>query len=54
MKYLIILHKSKFGYDINVPVLPGCHSQGVTKREAMSNIKDAISTYLDMEQGDIH
>lgn len=53
MKYLIVLHKSKFGYDIHVPALPGCHSQGETKREAMSNIKDAIFTYLDMERAEL-
>lgn len=53
MKYLIVLHKSKFGYDIHVPALPGCHSQGETKREAMNNIKDAIFTYLDMERSEL-
>ena len=53
MKYLIVLHKSKFGYDIHVPALPGCHSQGLTKSEAKSNIKDAIFTYLDMERAEL-
>lgn len=48
MKYLILLHKSKYGYDVHVPAFPGCHSQGNTKKAALENIKDAISTYLDM------
>lgn len=49
MKYLILLHKSEYGYDVHVPALPGCHSQGDTEQEALENIKDAISTYLGME-----
>lgn len=48
MKYLVIFHKSKYGYDVHVPALPGCHSQGATEKEALKNIKDAILTYLEM------
>lgn len=46
MKYLVLAHKSKYGYDIHVPGLPGCHSQGSTRKEAFENIKDAIISYL--------
>ena len=46
MKYLIVIHKSKYGYDVRVPALPGCHSQGKTKKEALENIGDAILTYI--------
>ena len=53
MKYLVIIHKSKYGYDVHVPALPGCHSQGETKEEALNNIKDAIRVYLDMEREDL-
>ena len=49
MKYLILIHKSKYGFDVHAPSLPGCHSQGRTEREAMENIRDAIRTYLDMD-----
>ncbi len=49
MKYLTILHKSKYGYDIHVPALPGCVSQGDTEQEALENIKDAILGYLTAE-----
>ena len=49
MKFRAILHKSKYGYDIHVPALPGCASQGDTEQEALENIKDAIKTYLEME-----
>jgi predicted RNase H-like HicB family nuclease len=53
MKYLTLIHKSKYGYDIHVPGLPGCHSQGATKKEALKNIRDAISTYLEMEKEEL-
>jgi len=53
MKYLVVIHKSKYGYDVHVPALPGCHSQGETKREALENIEDAILTYLEMEKKEL-
>lgn len=53
MKYLVMVHKSKYGYDVCVPTLPGCHSQGKTEKEALENIKDAILTYLEMEQEEL-
>lgn len=30
-----------------VPSLPGCISQGKTKEEAITNIKEAIKAYID-------
>ena len=53
MKYSVIIHKSKYGYDVHAPALPGCHSQGDTEKEALVNIKDAILTYLEMERGEL-
>lgn len=53
MKYLTIIHKSRYGYDIHVPALPGCHSQGKTKKEALENIQDAILTYLAMTREEL-
>ena len=53
MKYLTVVHKSKYGYDVHVPALPGCHSQGDTEREAIENIQDAIVTYLGMEKEEL-
>ena len=49
MKYLTILRKTAYGYDVHVPALPGCHSQGDTVEEALENIQDAILTYLEIE-----
>lgn len=34
------------GYVVDVPNLPGCMSQGKTKREAIRNVRDAIEGYL--------
>ena len=53
MKYLIAIRKTKYGYDVHAPALPGCHSQGETEKEAMENIGDAILTYLDMTKGEL-
>ena len=53
MKYQVIIRKSDYGYDVQVPALPGCHSQGDTEQEALENIKDAILTYLEMEQDEL-
>ncbi len=49
MKYTAILHKSEYGFDVHVPALPGCHSQGDSEEEALANIQDAIQTYLGIE-----
>ena len=46
MKYRCALHKSKEGYSVSVPGLPGCWSQGATEKEAVENIRDAIREYL--------
>lgn len=48
MKYPVVVHKSEHGYDVHCPLLPGCHSQGDTQKEALENIKGAIMTYLEM------
>jgi len=48
MEYTVVVHKSRYGYDVHCPALPGCHSQGETQAEAVENIKDAIATYLEM------
>ncbi len=34
-------------YAVQCPGLPGCWSQGETEEEALENIRDAISTYLE-------
>ena len=47
MKYKVALKKSKEGYSVSCPGLPGCWSQGKTEDEALENIQDAIREYLE-------
>jgi len=35
------------GYSVTCPALPGCHSQGETLDEALSNIREAIALVLE-------
>ena len=47
MKFAITLEKDEDGYIVvSCPALPGCHSQGKTKREAVANIREAIRGYI--------
>jgi predicted RNase H-like HicB family nuclease len=54
MKYKVALHHSEEGYNVFVPGMPGCCSQGETEQEALTNIGDAIREYMEvvMEQLD--
>jgi len=47
MKYRVNLKKTEEGYSVWVPGLPGCWSQGKSEVEALENIKDAISAYVE-------
>jgi predicted RNase H-like HicB family nuclease len=38
------------GYTVTVPSLPGCISEGDTFDEALKNIKEAITLYLEVMQ----
>lgn len=45
----VILEKDDDGgYVVDVPALPGCHTQGETKEEALDNAKEAIELYLEV------
>ena len=46
MKYRVALKKSKEGYSVSCPGLPGCWSQGKTEKEALENIQSAIREVL--------
>lgn len=46
--YTIIFEKEEDGgYHVFCPTLKGCHSQGDTYDEALTNIQDAIKIYLE-------
>lgn len=48
MKLRIIIEQDEEGiYVATCPSLPGCVSQGKTRKEAIENIKDAIKGYLE-------
>lgn len=55
MKFHVTLQREpQGGYVVRCLELPGALSQGETEEEALTNIKDAILTILDMmrEQGE--
>jgi predicted RNase H-like HicB family nuclease len=48
MKYTVILEQeADGGYVVTVPALPACISQGDTRDEALTNIREAIAVYLE-------
>ena len=48
MKLKVVLERSENGgYTVYVPSLPGCISEGDTREEAVSNIREAIDLYLE-------
>ena len=49
MKFTVILEpEEEGGYSVHCPALPGCHSQGETREEALANIKEAIEGILEV------
>lgn len=54
MKLKILIEPSaEGGYTVIVPSLPGCISEGDTKKEALKNIKEAILLYLEPVEDDL-
>ena len=48
MKYRIMLEQDEDGMFVaECPSLPGCVSQGKSRKEALKNIQDAIKGYLE-------
>ena len=49
MEYEIILEPDPEdgGYMVHCPALPGCYSQGDTRKEAIENIREAITAYVE-------
>ena len=53
MHIKIILEPSEEGgYTAIVPALPGCISEGDSRREAIENIREAIELYLEPVEDD--
>jgi predicted RNase H-like HicB family nuclease len=48
MKLHVVVEQDEAGYYIaEVPALPGCLSQGKTREEALTNVKEAITAWLE-------
>jgi predicted RNase H-like HicB family nuclease len=48
MQYSVVVHtEDEGGFWVEVPALPGCYSQGETVDEALGNVREAISLYLE-------
>ncbi len=48
MKFTVILEKAEEGgYNVIVPALDGCFTQGETEEEALNNAREAILYYLE-------
>jgi len=49
MKFPITIDRDEDGvWVISCPSIPGCHSQGGTREEAISNIREAIELCLEV------
>ncbi|MXY47070.1 MAG: type II toxin-antitoxin system HicB family antitoxin [Chloroflexi bacterium] len=48
MKFLITLENDDDGFIVaSCPALPGCHSQGRNRKEAIGNITESIQAYIE-------
>ena len=47
MMFHVVLEKAEDGWIVaECPALPGCVSQGIDEKEALENIKEAITAWL--------
>ncbi|MDG4574580.1 MAG: type II toxin-antitoxin system HicB family antitoxin [Defluviicoccus sp.] len=48
MKYRVLIEQDEDGVFVaQVPALPGCISQGVTRESALANVCEAIAGYVE-------
>ncbi|HEY3760760.1 MAG TPA: type II toxin-antitoxin system HicB family antitoxin [Verrucomicrobiae bacterium] len=52
MQYQVVMVESEEGFAVSCPALPGCHSQGATREEALANIREAIQLWLEVAEED--
>jgi len=52
VSYKVVLEYNEGYYTVTVPALPGCVTQGRTKKEALERAKEAIQDYLESLQKD--
>ena len=47
LRLLVVFQVDEDGWEVaSCPTLPGCHSQGRTREEALGNVREAIRGYL--------
>jgi predicted RNase H-like HicB family nuclease len=44
---VVLMTEEGGGFSVTVPALPGCVSQGETREEALSMIREAIEVYIE-------
>ena len=49
MTYGTRLLETEEGWSVSCMDLPGCHSQGDSREEALANIREAIALWLEVE-----
>jgi predicted RNase H-like HicB family nuclease len=48
MRYRVLIEQDEDAVFVaEVPSLPGCVSQGSTRKEALSNVREAISAFVE-------
>lgn len=48
MKFIVVLEPAQEGgFNVSVPALDGCFTQGETEEESLKNAKEAILCYLE-------
>ena len=52
MGYRIRLLETGEGWSVSCLDLPGCHSQGDSRTDALANIREAIELWLEVEAED--
>ena len=51
LRYTVLMEQNEDGgYTVTVPSLPGCISEGSTREEALAEIEEAISGYIEVGQ----
>lgn len=51
MKMHVVLEaQEEGGFVAYVPELPGCYTQGETRKEVLKNIKEAAELYLEVQK----
>ncbi len=46
---VLLRAEAEGGYSASVPAMPGCHSQGETRDEALANIREAAELWAEVQ-----